>query len=312
MNLTPTTTPAPSRELDRLAPDHESRVDMAVIIPAFNEHEGVGPTLDRVHRALALIPWTHEVIVVDDGSTDATAEQAALHGGRVIRLPENRGYGAALKTGILKSRSEYVMIIDADGTYPPEMMAALVAAVENADMAVGARAPGDRSIARRRRLAKLFLGRLASYLAGTRIPDLNSGLRLMRRSTLMPFLHILPSGFSFTTTITLALLCNDYRVVYVPVVCAPRVGVSKLRAREFTTFVMLVLRTVVLFNPLKVFLPAGAGLFSIGMVKLAYDLYLWNLSDSAVMMFLAAIILWSVGLLADMIARVQMHQRGMP
>jgi glycosyltransferase involved in cell wall biosynthesis len=298
-----------SRTVDRSLSDAVASVDVAVVIPAFNEHNGVGPTVDRVRAALAGTPLSFEIVVIDDGSTDATAEQAERHGGRVIRLPENRGYGAALKTGILQSRSEYVLIIDADGTYPPEAIPALLARMKDADMAVGARAANDTSIARARRPAKRVLSLLASYLAGRRIPDLNSGLRVMRRSVLMEFLHILPSGFSFTTTITLALLCNNYLVTYLPIACAPRVGSSKLRAKEFTAFIMLVLRTVVLFNPLKVFLPLGAALFLIGAAKFTYDLFLWNLSETAVMAFLAAIVVWSVGLLADMIARVQLNQR---
>jgi hypothetical protein len=126
----------------------------------------------------------------------------------------------------------------------------------------------------------------------------------------MEFLHILPAGFSFTTTITLALLCNGYRVVYQPIVCNPRVGASKLRATVFSTFVMLVVRTVVLFNPLKVFLPMGGVLFLIGLAKGIYDVFLWNLSETAVMAFLAAIVVWSVGMLADMISRLQLRTRG--
>ena len=284
-------------------------VDVAVVIPAYNERDGVGPTVDRVRAALATTPFTFEVVVVDDGSTDDTAERAETRECRVIRLPENRGYGAALKTGILKSRSEYVAIIDADGTYPPEMIPALLEQMHDVDMVVGARASDDSSIARARRPAKKVLGLLASYLAGRRIPDLNSGLRLMRRAVLVEFLHILPSGFSFTTTITLALLCNNRPVVYLPISCEPRVGSSKLRAKEFSAFIMLVLRTVVLFNPLRVFLPLGTFLFLIGLSKLVYDLYLWNLSDTAVMAFLAAIVVWSVGLLADMMARLQLNPR---
>jgi glycosyltransferase involved in cell wall biosynthesis len=303
------TTPA---AVEPIVPDHPPAVDVVVVMPAFNEHEGVGPTVDRVRAAMAGTSWSFDIVVVDDGSTDATAEQAERHGGRVIRLPENRGYGAALKTGILKSRSEYVIIIDADGTYPPEMIPALLARMNDVDMAVGARAPDDTSIPKKRRLAKRFLGMLSSYLAGRRIPDLNSGLRVMHRSVLMQFLHILPTGFSFTTTITLAMLCNNYQVVYLPIECAPRVGSSKLRAKEFTAFIMLVLRTVVLFNPLKVFLPLGAALFAIGLAKFVYDVFLWNLSETTVMAFLAAIVVWSVGLLADMIARIQLHQRGAP
>jgi glycosyltransferase involved in cell wall biosynthesis len=290
---------------------HQSRpvVDVVVLIPAFNEHQGVGPTVNRVYTAVSTTPCSFEIVVVDDGSTDGTAAEAETHGARVIRLPENRGYGAALKAGILESESEYVMITDADGTYPPEAMPMLLELIRDQDMVVGARALHDTSIARIRRPAKWFLGKLASYLTGRRIPDLNSGLRIMRRSAVMQFLHILPSGFSFTTTITLALLCSYQRVAYVPIVCAPRVGSSKLRPREFTAFIMLVLRTVVLFNPLRVFLPLGGVLFLLGAAKFVYDLFLWNLSESAVMALLAAIIIWSVGLLADMIARLQLNAR---
>jgi glycosyltransferase involved in cell wall biosynthesis len=290
-------------------PDAAPEVEIAVVIPAYNEVEGVGPTVDRVREAMRRTPHSFDIIVVDDGSTDTTAERAAAHGARVIRLSDNRGYGAALKAGIEQSRSEYVMITDADGTYPPDAMPALLSRLGDADMAVGARTLRDRSIPQARRPAKLFLGLLASYLAGRRIPDLNSGLRVIRRSALLQFLHILPSGFSFTTTITLALLCTQRRVVYVPIACAPRVGASKLRAKEFSAFIMLVLRTVVLFNPLRVFLPLGASLFLIGLAKFAYDVFLWNLSESAVMAFLAAIIIWSVGLLADMISRIQLTPR---
>ena len=298
-----------ARLLDRTPPTDVNVVDVVVIIPAFNEHAGVGPTVDRVRQTMVASPFTFEIVVVDDGSTDATAEEAERSGARVIRQGENRGYGAALKTGILQSRSEYVLIIDADGTYPPETIPTLLSRVSDADMVVGARATDDTSIAKIRRPAKKVLSLLASYLAERRIPDLNSGLRLMRRSVLMEFLHILPSGFSFTTTITLALLCNKYRVTYVPIACAPRVGSSKLRAKEFTAFIMLVLRTVVLFNPLRVFLPLGSFLFLMGVAKFIYDIIRWNLSETTVMAFLAAIIVWSVGLLADMIARLQLSPR---
>ena len=124
--------------------DDAAFVDVAIIIPAFNETAAVGPTVDRTRAAMAETPWTSEIIVVDDGSTDHTAEQATLHGARVIRFQDNRGYGAALKAGILASRSDYVLIVDADGTYPPEVMPALMAAMDGVDMVVGARAHGDR------------------------------------------------------------------------------------------------------------------------------------------------------------------------
>jgi len=286
--------------------DAVSVVDVAVVIPAFNEAGGVGAIVRRVRAGLSATPFAFDIVVVDDGSDDDTAYEAAKHGARVIRLAENGGYGAALKAGINATKSDYVVITDADGTYPPERIPELVERMERMDMVVGSRAMRDASIAVIRRPAKLFLNALASYLSGCRIPDLNSGLRVMRRSVLMKFVHLLPSGFSFTSTITLAMLCTNHRVSYVPVVCSPRVGSSKIRPSDFTAFLILVLRTVVLFNPLKVFLPLGTLLFAFGAVKLTYDLLLWNLSDTAVMAFLAAVIVWSVGLLADMIARLQL------
>jgi glycosyltransferase involved in cell wall biosynthesis len=283
-----------------------AQVDVAIVIPAFNEEGGVGAIVRRVRASLEGAPFSFGITVVDDGSTDGTAAEAEAHGARVLRLGENGGYGAALKAGIYDTESEYVAITDADGTYPPEQIPVLVGHMRGADMVVGSRAMTDVSIPHIRRPPKMFLNWLASYLSGRRIPDLNSGLRIMRRSALLRFIQLLPSGFSFTSTITLAMLCTGHRVTYVPVECAARVGSSKMRAADFTAFLMLVLRTVVLFNPLKVFLPVGSLLFGFGLAKLAYDVYLWNLSESAVMAFLAAIIVWAVGLLADMIARLQL------
>jgi glycosyltransferase involved in cell wall biosynthesis len=281
-------------------------VDIAVVIPAYNEAGAVGGIVTRVLAALSTTPFAFDVVVVDDGSADDTARVAEQHGARVIRLSENSGYGAALKAGINATRSHYVVITDADGTYPPETIPSLVTLMDRADMVVGSRQMSDASIARVRRPAKMFLNRLASYLSGKTIPDLNSGLRVMRRSVLMKFIHLLPQGFSFTSTITLSMLCTHHSVLYVPVSCAPRVGSSKIRPADFTAFVMLVLRTVVLFNPLKVFLPLGTLLFLVGTAKVIYDIFLWNLSETAVMAFLAAVIVWSVGLLADMMARIQL------
>lgn len=288
------------------------RVDLAVVIPAFNESDGIGRTIERLRAALSTSAHSFEIVVVDDGSTDATAERAARSGARVISSPANRGYGAALKTGIAATDSTLVAIIDGDGTYPPEALPRLLDLAPGADMVVGARSPQDASIPVARRSAKWMVGRLAEYLARQPIPDVNSGLRVMNRAVLERFLYILPSGFSFTTTITLALLCADYRVTYEPIVCAPRIGVSKLRALHFTQFILIVLRTVMLFNPLRIFLPLGALLFLIGLVKFVFDLFLWNLSETAVMAFLAAIVVWSVGLLADMIARLQLRPPGAP
>lgn len=280
--------------------------ELSVIIPAFNEEGGIRTTVERVQEVLNGMACRSELVVVDDGSADRTTAEARAAGARVVAHQKNRGYGAALKTGILGSRADCILIIDADCTYPPEAIPRLWAHMATADMAVGSRPMLSAGISWARRPAKWFLNRLASYLVGQHIPDLNSGQRIMRRSVLLHFLPLLPMGFSFTSTITMAMLANGYQVVYEPIDYAVRTGRSKIRPQDFGNFILLVVRAIVLFNPLKVFLPAGALLFLIGVGKLVEDIYLMNLSETAVMAFLSAIVVWSVGLLADMIARLQL------
>ena len=316
----------PVRDLPRVEPDGAlvpaqvphlvgaapEPVDLTVIVPAYNEIAGIERTLALVHDVLARFGRTSEVIVVDDGSADGTGEAAAACGARVITHDVNRGYGAALKTGILNSRAAAIAIIDADATYPADAIPRLYDRLAHADMAVGARQLTSKGVAWIRRPGKWLLNRFASYLVGRRIPDLNSGLRIMKRDALLRYLHLLPSGFSFTSTITLALLANGHAVAYEPIDYVKRAGQSKIRASHFGSFMLLVVRAIVLFNPLKVFLPLGALLFLLGLAKLVQDIVRWNLSETAVMAFLSAIVVWAVGLLADMIARLQMQPPGRP
>jgi hypothetical protein len=180
----------------------------------------------------------------------------------------------------------------------------LLACLDDYDMVVGARVRPGAAVPRLRRPAKWLLTRLASYLAGRPIPDLNSGLRVLRRDVVERFAHLLPTGFSFTTTITLAVLCSGGQVRYQPVDYRERVGVSKIRPVHAFEFLMLVLRTVVYFNPLKVFLPLGALLFAGGLAKFAYDLVIGNFSETALLGFLGGALVWAVGLLSDQIARL--------
>ena len=282
-------------------------VDLAVILPAFNEADGIDATLSRVQAVLRTFPGTSEIIVVDDGSKDGTAEKAAATGVRVIPHPWNRGYGAALKTGVLATKAAAIMIMDADATYEPDAILRLYTRLEGSDMVVGSRSLMSEGVAWIRRPGKWLLNKFASYLVGVDIPDLNSGQRVMKRSTLLRYMHLCPSGFSFTSTITLAMLANGHLVIYEPVTYAKRTGTSKLRAAHFVSFILLVVRSMVLFNPLKVFLPLGAIVFLAGIGKLIQDIYRWNLSETAVMAFLTAMTIWAVGLLADMIARSLMQ-----
>jgi hypothetical protein len=199
------------------------------------------------------------------------------------------------------------VILDADGTYPPEVLPQLLDLARTADMAVGDRSQAMANVPWVRRPAKWILNKLANFLAQREIPDLNSGYRVFRRESLQRFIQLLPDGFSFTTTITLCMLCSYMQVVYLPIEYGKRVGHSKIRAVDFFNFVMLVLRIVMLFQPLRIFMPLGALLFVLGTVKAIYDVTLWNLSESAVFCMLAALIVWSLGLIADMIARLHLR-----
>lgn len=282
---------------------------VSVVIPAFNEEGHVAEQVRRLHDELEASGWTFELIVVDDGSDDDTASAAASTGARVLRHTENLGYGAALKRGIDAARHDWILIIDADGTYPVESVPDLLREAEGRDMVVGARTGERVEVPLVRRPAKWFLRRLAGYLAGRRLPDLNSGLRLMRRSLVERYRHLLPDGFSFTTTITLAATCNGHPVAYVPIDYRSRMGVSKIRPHHAFDFSLLILRTIVFFNPLKVFLPAGGLLALAGGAKFAYDVAVGDLSESAVLAFLGAMVIWAVGLLADQNARIAMSGR---
>ncbi len=282
---------------------------VTLLVPAFNEENGIEGVVRRL-AALDLGAPT-SVLVVNDGSTDGTAQCLAeleqeLPSLRVLHHPVNRGYGASLKTGFQNAQTEVVVITDADDTYPEEPIAELIARVDaGADMAVGARIGAHVKIPLIRRPAKAALRCLASYLGGVRIPDLNSGLRAFRREVVLKYLAILPEGFSFTTTITLACLTNHHIVEYVTIDYAARTGNSKIRPiRDTLGFTALIIRTVLYFNPLKVFYPIAVGLGVALVASLYYDLFVEspaNLGDKTVLLFVALVQVLSVGLFADLI-----------
>ncbi|MBL8841458.1 MAG: glycosyltransferase family 2 protein [Planctomycetes bacterium] len=279
-----------------------------MVIPAYNEGPHVAAQVRAVAETLRTSGWEWELIVVDDGSADRTAEEASGAGARVLRKLRNEGYGAALKTGIAAAKHGWILITDADGTYPTAAIPQLLEKAARNEMVVGARIGKNVHIPLVRRPAKWFLTKLASYLAGLRIPDLNSGLRLMRKPLVQRYEHLLPQGFSFTTTITLSCACNGHPMEFVAIDYAKRLGASKIKPRHAYDFLLLILRTIVLFHPLKFFLPLGGLLFLAGAGKFAYDCVRDNLSESAVLALLGALIVWCVGLLADQNARMAMKR----
>jgi glycosyltransferase involved in cell wall biosynthesis len=282
------------------------------VIPAFNEEGGIRGVIERLSELdLGTPPPPVELLVVDDGSSDGTARvldelRVAYPSLRVIRHHANKGYGAALKTGFARAQHEIVVITDADGTYPEHKVAELLACIDDgAEMAVGARTGAEVHVPLVRRPAKWFLRMLASYLAGTRIPDLNSGLRAMRKELVQRYRPIIPNGFSFTTTITLAALTNDHRVDWVSIDYQKRSGSSKIRPiRDTLGFTALIVRTVLYFNPLKVFYPIAFVLSLALAVSLYVDVVIdWNLGDKSVLLFVALVQVLTVGLLADLIEK---------
>lgn len=290
-----------------LAPDALKGLSLSVVIPAYNEEGAVRETVDEVNAALGPTGIDFEIVVVDDGSSDNTRQEAISSGATVDWNPQNMGYGATLKRGVKKAQYEYVAILDADGTYPAHYLPGMLALCRDNDMVVGDRGAAMKNVPTIRKPAKWFLNNLASFLAERKLNDLNSGLRVFRKSELIPFLPLLPQNFSFTTTITLCMSCNGKRMVYTPIEYRKRVGSSKIRPVDFVNFIILVLRAIMLFNPLRIFIPTGLVFFALGFFKLAYDITQWNLSETAVFAFITAILVWAIGLLADMISRLHLR-----
>jgi glycosyltransferase involved in cell wall biosynthesis len=284
---------------------------LTIVVPVYNEAQAIERSIADLIAIKQNAEFDVEVVLVDDGSEDGTQEVLLRHadvGFRMIRHTENRGYGASLKSGLDVAQHRYVAITDADGTYPNHRIVEFYekAVQEDLDMVVGARTGGAVHIPFIRRPAKWALNQLANYLTRKRIPDLNSGLRVMRKDAVREFLGILPDGFSFTTTITLALLTNNRSVSFVPINYQHREGKSKIRPIYDTlNFIQLILRTVLYFDPLRVFLPASFALIT---VSLMWGLFSWVVlglfaDASSLLLFLSGIQLGAIGLLADLINR---------
>jgi len=278
----------------------------SIIIPAYNEENAVSGVI----KSIANLNIPGEIIVVDDGSRDNTYNIALgvareFSNIKIIRHEINRGYGASIKTGIRNALGDVIVICDADGTYPIADIPKLVDYVKNQDydMAVGARSM--QTVPLMRRPAKWLLNKLANYLVDYKIPDLNSGLRAFRKDLALKYLSLLPSGFSLTTTITLALISNNYRVKFVPISYNKRTGQSKIRpVRDTLNFFQLIIRMIVYFNPLKVFLPTSLFLFLAGGLMLGFHLFTsHNLGETEVITLNTAFIILMFGFLADLVSR---------
>jgi len=278
---------------------------VSIIIPAFQELATIGATVQLVRKVAASIGCEHEVIVVDDGSVDGTGEAARAAGAQVLTHPYNQGYGAALKTGIRFASYRTVIFVDADGQHNPEDIPRLLRERDRFDMVVGRR-KGTAGSHFWRKPGKFFLRWFANSLAGRTIPDLNCGFRAIDREMAVRYLPIMPQGFSFSTTITLAAFKGGYTVQYVPIDVAHRVGKSTVRVSDGFHTIMLIIHLVTLFAPLRIFLPISAVTFAVG---LFYTVQAYFIAGAAsikgMIALLTAIQFFLFGIMVDQIVAVR-------
>ena len=274
---------------------------VSVVIPAYNEEQAIGEVVRELKARQA---W-HEVLVVDDGSSDRTAERAAEAGARVIRHPYNKGNGAAVKTGIREARGEVVLLLDADGQHAPEDAEALVRAVGEYDMAIGARSSSDQVPLRA--FGNAVLKGLASWLTGRPIADLTSGFRAARRDRLLEVLPLLPNGFSYPTTSCMALMKAGHSVMFLPIRARKREGKSKLNPfRDGVRFLLIILKVITLYSPLKVFFPISLVSFLLGVAYGLWNVWQWGkIPMGAGLLIQLAVVVFLFGLISEQIAAGQ-------
>ena len=279
---------------------------VSIVIPAYNEGTSIGPLVSEL-RASA--DW-HEIIVVDDGSSDETGARAAAAGARVIRHPYNKGNGAAVKTAVRHATGRFVLIVDADGQHRPGDARRLVAHLDAYDLVVGARS-GATQATLARRAGNAVLNWVASYLAQQKIPDLTSGFRAARRECLVEFLHLLPNGFSTPTTTTLAFMKAGYSVRFEPIDAAGRQGPSNIRlGSDGLQFFLILLKVITIFSPLRIFLPLSAAAFATGAGYAVWTIATQShVTNSSVLLILLSVVIFLVGLVSEQISSLRFEGR---
>ena len=279
---------------------------MTIIIPAYNEAEAIGETLERLKPYVD--DYEFEVLVINDASTDNTEEVVTnFPYVKLLNQPYNKGYGAALKAGVRNATHDWVLTMDSDGQHRPEDIPELLKYPGVFDMVVGSR-KGNSNQEWIRKPGKLVLGWVANYLSNMKIPDINSGFRLIRKSCIEEFMHILPNSFSFSTTITLAVIKAGYNIKYVPITVGKRMG-GKSRVKQindgFTT-ILLITRCISLFNPLKIYAPIGGALMVFSIPFSIYGIIFYgSFPKTGIVTFLTGVLVLLFGILADQVAAIR-------
>jgi len=287
--------------------DESKKISLSIIIPIYNEEFSVEPVVNNLKSQISKLPIEYEIIAVNDGSSDHTKEKLEkIRNIKIINHPYNKGYGSALKTGIAQSAYNWLLFFDADGQHKAEYIKDYINEIGQYDMISGYRQGYKGPIARQP--GKKILNWIANYLVNKKIPDLNCGFRLVKKEILAKYEHILPSGFSFSTTSMLAFIKDDYNVKFVPVTINKRIGKSTVRLSDGFNSLMLIFRLIMLFSPLKIFLPLAFAGFFISFVWIIHDLLIYHfhlISKSSGFIFVASLLIFLFGLLADQIAAIR-------
>jgi glycosyltransferase involved in cell wall biosynthesis len=291
------------KEVTPVAPHTVDASKVSVVMPAHNEEAVIGQVIDQLHQQADFL----EIIVVDDGSTDNTIAVATEHGAKIVRHPYNIGNGAAVKSGIRAAQGDVIVLMDADGQHPPKDVLRLLSYVGDYDMVVGARTSESDS-AMHRNVANSVFNRYASYIIGYQIPDLTSGFRAIKAPILKRFVYLLPNGFSYPSTITIAMFQSGFRVKYEPIVAPARVGRSKIRPlKDGLAFLLKITQLGTIFAPMKIFLPISILFEVAGLLYGAYLLmFLHVFSNMAALLIMLGVIIFLMGLVSYQIAMMRM------
>ncbi|HDZ62127.1 MAG TPA: glycosyltransferase family 2 protein [Nitrospirae bacterium] len=274
---------------------------LTVVIPAYNEEKTIGKVITDLEK----LSFADEIIVIDDGSTDLTRQKALDSGARVISHEKNSGYGASLKTGILNAENNNIAFIDADAQHNPDDLKVMLKYLDDYDIVIGARKAGSHSPLWRQP-GKRFIHILANYLAGFKIPDLNCGLRIVKKDLIKPYLRIFPDKFSFSTTSTMFFIKDGYSVKFVSINAKKRIGTSTLKIRHGLDTIILVLRMITLFEPFKIFLPVSISIFSFGFVYAGVEVIRFGqFSATSLFLGIASLLTFFFGMIADQIATIR-------
>ena len=290
----------------------QASVDVSIVLPVYNESGHIADEIKRIRASMDASDYSYEIIVIDDGSTDGSmSELRSLEGFRLVQFAQNRGSGAARRAGTALAHGEIVVWTDADMSYPNDEIPALLDEMPGWDMVVGARRTEEGTHKLLRVPAKWIIRMLASFLTATKIPDLNSGFRAFRKVVAMQYLHLLPVGFSCVTTITMSFLTNHYSVKYVDIDYAERAGRSKFHPWTDTRrYVRQVIRMILLFNPMRFFLPIALTLAAAGAGKVMYDLVTKDLriATNTIVIVAVAAGFGLLGLLADLLVHLNRNR----